>query len=253
MCGITGWVSFGQDDYEQKTVIEAMTATLRRRGPDAGGTWVGAHAAIGHRRLAVIDLVGGVQPMVSDQDGAETVLTYSGEIYNHHELRGELVRRGHTLHTRSDTEVVLHAYLEWGDLLVDRLEGMYAFAVWDERAGRLLLVRDRLGVKPLFYAEIPGGVVFGSEPKALFCHPLVRPRGQRRRTAGGLQPVVQHRTDGVDGGSGAGARCPGHVRPARPDRTDLLGTGCRCDGCRLTPGGRRAGTRPSGARHRRPA
>ncbi len=172
MCGITGWVSFRPGEEDRRPVIEAMTSTLTRRGPDAGGVWLGEHAAIGHRRLAVIDLEGGVQPMAA----GPAVLTYSGEVYNHHELRAELSRRGHTFVTRSDTEVVLRAYLEWGADAVERLEGMFAFAIWDATAERLLLVRDRLGVKPLFFAEIDGGLVFGSEPKALFAHPEISPK-----------------------------------------------------------------------------
>ncbi|MFE7191548.1 asparagine synthase (glutamine-hydrolyzing) [Kitasatospora sp. NPDC057541] len=175
MCGITGWVSFHQDVRHSAPVIEAMTATMALRGPDAGGVWLGRHAALGHRRLAVIDIEGGAQPMPDRQDEPGVVLTYSGEVYNHHELRTELRARGHRFETRSDTEVVLRAYQEWGDALVERLEGMYAFAVWDEREQRLLLVRDRLGVKPLFWAETGGGLVFGSEPKALFAHPEVTP------------------------------------------------------------------------------
>ncbi|MFB7473367.1 asparagine synthase (glutamine-hydrolyzing) [Kitasatospora sp. NPDC056184] len=175
MCGITGWVSFHQDVRHSAPVIEAMTATMTLRGPDAGGVWLGRHAALGHRRLAVIDIEGGAQPMPDRHEEPGAVLTYSGEVYNHHELRAELRARGHRFETRSDTEVVLRAYQEWGDALVDRLEGMYAFAVWDEREQRLLLVRDRLGVKPLFWAEIDGGLVFGSEPKALFAHPEVTP------------------------------------------------------------------------------
>ncbi|MEV6315366.1 asparagine synthase (glutamine-hydrolyzing) [Streptomyces sp. NPDC051776] len=176
MCGITGWVSFRDAPRHDPEVIERMTATLARRGPDASGVWRGTHAAIGHRRLAVLDPEGGVQPMTAGTASRETVLTYSGEVYNHHALRAELRAAGHAFRTRSDTEVVLRAYQQWGDSLTERLEGMYAFAVWDERAQRLLLVRDRLGVKPLYFAAIPGGVVFGSEPKALFAHPSVRPR-----------------------------------------------------------------------------
>ncbi|MER6360374.1 asparagine synthase (glutamine-hydrolyzing) [Kitasatospora sp. NPDC001527] len=175
MCGITGWVSFHQDVRHSAPVIEAMTATMTLRGPDAGGVWLGRHAALGHRRLAVIDIEGGAQPMADRPEEPAAVLTYSGEVYNHHALRTELRARGHRFETRSDTEVVLRAYQEWGDALVDRLEGMYAFAVWDEREQRLLLVRDRLGVKPLFWAEVDGGLVFGSEPKALFAHPGVTP------------------------------------------------------------------------------
>ncbi|MFF1786766.1 asparagine synthase (glutamine-hydrolyzing) [Kitasatospora sp. NPDC058243] len=184
MCGIIGWVSFHQDigqSFHQDTghgaasVIQAMTDTMALRGPDAGGVWLGRHAALGHRRLAVIDIEGGTQPMPDRPEHPQVVLTYSGEVYNHHRLRSELAAKGHRFETRSDTEVVLRAYQEWGDALVDHLEGMYAFAVWDDREQRLLLVRDRLGVKPLFWAGTDGGLVFGSEPKALFAHPEVTP------------------------------------------------------------------------------
>jgi len=180
MCGITGWVSFHSDARSQAPVIEAMTAALAPRGPDASGVWLGGHAALGHRRLAVIDLTGGVQPMTDHPDPdpalSTTVLSYSGEVYNHHELRAELRTLGYTFRTRSDTEVVLRAYAEWGEGLADHLDGMFAFAVWDERERRLLLVRDRLGVKPLFWAAVDGGLAFASEPKALFEHPEIRPR-----------------------------------------------------------------------------
>ncbi|WP_326615856.1 asparagine synthase (glutamine-hydrolyzing) [Streptomyces decoyicus] len=176
MCGITGWASFHGDARTQAPVIKAMTTTLTPRGPDAGGVWLGERAAIGHRRLAVIDLEGGVQPMTDRADEPALVLGYSGEVYNHHELRAELRGRGHAFRTRSDTEVVLRAYAEWGEDVADHLEGMFAFAVWDERAQRLVLVRDRLGVKPLFWAAVDGGLAFASEPKALFAHPEIRPR-----------------------------------------------------------------------------
>jgi asparagine synthase (glutamine-hydrolysing) len=180
MCGITGWVSFGSQPPDARGVIEAMVATQSRRGPDAGGVWLDGHAAIGHRRLGVIDLAGGVQPMTAPSPGpdgpATAVLTYAGEVYNHHELRAELRARGHVFRTRSDTEVVLHAYLEWGPQAAEHLEGMFGFAVWDAAQERLVLVRDRLGVKPLFYAEVPGGIAFASEPKALFAHPALTPR-----------------------------------------------------------------------------
>ncbi|MEV0962362.1 asparagine synthase (glutamine-hydrolyzing) [Streptomyces sp. NPDC049910] len=176
MCGITGWVSFHQDARRHAPVIEAMTATLAPRGPDAGGVWLGEHAAIGHRRLAVIDPAGGVQPMTDRPDEPAVVLSYSGEVYNHHELRAELRSLGHDFRTRSDTEVVLRACLQWGEDVAEHLDGMFAFAVWDERARRLLLVRDRLGVKPLFWAAVDGGLAFASEPKALFAHPEIHPR-----------------------------------------------------------------------------
>jgi asparagine synthase (glutamine-hydrolysing) len=175
MCGITGWVDFGRDlrGQGERAAIEAMTATMICRGPDAGGTWCSARAAIGHRRLSVIDLAGGAQPMrAPGQD--DVVLTFSGEIYNFTELRHELAARGHEFMTRSDTEVLLHGYLEWGADCVRRLNGMFAFGVWDGRRQELLLARDRLGVKPLYYAARPDGVLFGSEPKTILAHPEFR-------------------------------------------------------------------------------
>ncbi|MFJ6774191.1 asparagine synthase (glutamine-hydrolyzing) [Kitasatospora sp. NPDC091257] len=176
MCGITGWVAFERDLTAERGVLDAMTATQVRRGPDAGGVHLEPHAALGHRRLAVIDIEGGVQPMTAEHDGRTlAVLTYSGEVYNHRELRAELEAAGHRFRTRSDTEVVLRAYLEWGEHLAERLNGMFAFAVWDVRREELLLVRDRMGVKPLYYHRTPDGVIFGSEVKALLAHPSVRP------------------------------------------------------------------------------
>jgi asparagine synthase (glutamine-hydrolysing) len=176
MCGITGWVDFGRDLRNERAAIVNMTATMICRGPDAGGVWCSPHAAIGHRRLAVIDLPGGEQPMHAPGTGAgdEVVLTFSGEIYNFTELRRELMARGHLFRTSSDTEVLLHSYLEWGADCVQRLNGMFAFGIWDERRQELLLARDRLGVKPLYYAARPDGVLFGSEPKAILAHPDFR-------------------------------------------------------------------------------
>ncbi len=175
MCGIAGWVAFDSDLTQRQDVVDAMTATMSCRGPDDRGTWVRPHAALGHRRLAVIDLPGGRQPMSVTTPTGAVAMVYSGEAYNFMELREELRGRGHRFRTDSDTEVVLHAYLEWGDGLVDHLNGMYAFAIWDERESRLVLVRDRLGVKPLFYFPTRDGVLFGSEPKAILANPLVEP------------------------------------------------------------------------------
>ncbi|ARF82216.1 asparagine synthase (glutamine-hydrolyzing) [Kitasatospora aureofaciens] len=175
MCGITGWIAYDRDLTAERNVLDAMTATQVCRGPDAGGVHLEPHAALGHRRLAVIDIEGGVQPMTVDHDGRPlAVLSYSGEVYNHRELRAELEAAGHRFRTRSDTEVVLRAYLEWGERLAERLNGMFALAVWDSRREELLLVRDRMGVKPLYYHPTPDGVVFGSEMKAVLAHPWVR-------------------------------------------------------------------------------
>ncbi|MEU9123039.1 asparagine synthase (glutamine-hydrolyzing) [Streptomyces sp. NPDC048506] len=176
MCGITGWISYDNDLTTQRPTLDAMTATMACRGPDAAGTWFDTHAAFGHRRLAVIDIDGGRQPMTVEHDGrTQLVTTYSGEVYNYRELRAELEQLGHTFRTSSDTEVVLHAYLQWGEACTERLNGMYAFALWDPRTQELLLVRDRMGIKPLYYYPTPDGVLFGSEPKAILAHPAVRP------------------------------------------------------------------------------
>src|SRR4051812_16017834 len=152
MCGITGWVDFERDLRHERETLLAMTDMMACRGPDDEGLWIAPHAALGHRRLAIIDLEGGRQPMVVEE-GQQVLaaLTYSGEVYNFRELRTELSAHGHRFRTHSDTEVVLRAYLEWGEAFVTRLNGMYAFAIWDVRREKLLLVRDRMGVKPLYY------------------------------------------------------------------------------------------------------
>ncbi|WP_369375474.1 asparagine synthase (glutamine-hydrolyzing) [Streptomyces sp. cg36] len=174
MCGITGWISFDRDLRTERDTVDAMTETMACRGPDDRGTWIAGPAALGHRRLAVIDLPGGRQPMTARTDRGEVVLVYSGEAYNYTELRDELAARGHRFTTASDTEVVLRGYLEWGEGVAERLNGMYAFAVWDAPRRRLVLIRDRMGVKPLYCYETPDGVLFGSEPKAILANPLAR-------------------------------------------------------------------------------
>ncbi|MGW2055222.1 asparagine synthase (glutamine-hydrolyzing) [Streptomyces sp. NPDC001840] len=175
MCGIAGWVSYDSDLTARHDVLNAMTATMACRGPDDSGVWVRPHAGLGHRRLAVIDLAGGRQPMEVRTPGGTVALVYTGEVYNFTELRAELERKGHRFRTASDTEVVLLGYLEWGERLPEHLNGMFAFAIWDERENKLVMVRDRLGVKPLYYCPTPDGVLFGSEPKAILANPLARP------------------------------------------------------------------------------
>jgi asparagine synthase (glutamine-hydrolysing) len=176
MAGIAGWVDFERDLSAHRDQVRAMTASLARRGPDGEGLWASEHAILGHCRLAVIDPDGGGQPMVTEANGEPlAVLAYNGEVYNHKELRSELSSRGHQFRTRSDTEVVARSYLEWREHCPERLDGMFAFAVWDVRRGELLLVRDRLGIKPLYYYPTATGLLFGSEPKAILAHPLAEP------------------------------------------------------------------------------
>jgi asparagine synthase (glutamine-hydrolysing) len=177
MCGVVGWVDFASDAGQDRAVLDTMVATMRNRGPDGTGTWLGPHAALGQRRLAVIDIEGGSQPMTAAAGPGRppAVLVHAGEIYNFRELRAELGGRGHRFVTRSDTEVVLRAYLEWGEDCVERLDGMFGFAIWDPARETLLLARDHLGVKPLYYVPRPDGALFSSEPKGLLAHPSFRP------------------------------------------------------------------------------
>ncbi|MFF3544716.1 asparagine synthase (glutamine-hydrolyzing) [Streptomyces platensis] len=175
MCGITGWVDFDRDLTTQGGAVQKMVDTLALRGPDDQGVWLSPHAALGHRRKAVIDPGGGAQPMVTPEttpDGKPVAaICYSGEVFNFQELRAELQSYGHRFRTRCDTEVVLRAYLEWGSDFVQRLNGMFAFAIWDGRTDEVLLYRDRMGIKPLFYYPTRNGLFFGSEPKSILAHP----------------------------------------------------------------------------------
>ena len=213
MCGISGWVSFESDSGTRREILAAMTETMACRGPDASGLWTDGHAALGHRRLSVIDLVGGAQPMRVERDGRDVlVTTYSGEVYNYRELRAELAALGHEFRTSSDTEVVLHAYLEWGEEFVNRLNGMYAFALWDARNEQLLLVRDRMGIKPLYYYPTRDGVVFGSEPKAILAHPAASAVVDRE---GLVEILSMVKTPGLVGYRGMSELRPGHLLRVR--------------------------------------
>ncbi|MFE1962985.1 asparagine synthase (glutamine-hydrolyzing) [Streptomyces sp. NPDC059479] len=173
MCGVTGWIDWETDLRSEEATLRAMTETLACRGPDDSGVLLSRHAALGHRRLAVIAPDDGAQPMgATTGDGPRTVLTYNGELYNYPELREELRSLGHEFRTRSDTEVVLRAHLQWGADAPRRFNGIFAYALWDDRNQELLLVRDHLGVKPLYWHPHASGVLFGSEPKAVLAHPL---------------------------------------------------------------------------------
>jgi asparagine synthase (glutamine-hydrolysing) len=171
MCGIAGIFNGASGRPAQAAVAEAMTHALRHRGPDDHGFFFDGPLALGMRRLSIIDLQGGHQP-IANEDGA-IQLVFNGEVYNHRTLRRELQDLGHTFRTRADTEVIVHGYEAWGEGVLDRLNGMFGFALWDSRARRLLLVRDRLGIKPLYWTRTPDGLAFASELKALVRHPDV--------------------------------------------------------------------------------
>lgn len=173
MCGITGMVHMEQDLRKQEPLLRQMQETLNRRGPDQEGIFLGEHCALAHTRLAVIDVEHGRQPMETTVSGETYTIVYNGELYNTPELRGQLEREGVQFQTHCDTEVILQSYANWGPRCVEQFNGIFAFAIWEHHAQRLFLARDRIGVKPLFYAEIPGGLVFGSEIKALLKHPDV--------------------------------------------------------------------------------
>ncbi|WP_165234579.1 asparagine synthase (glutamine-hydrolyzing) [Aquisphaera insulae] len=171
MCGIAGFVN--RDGWAaDRAIVERMTRVLAHRGPDGDGFHVSGQVALGHRRLSIIDVAGGGQPMCNE-DGTVWI-SYNGELYNELDLRPELEAKGHSYRTSSDTETIVHLYEEEGLEFVRRLNGMFALAIWDAPKRRLVLARDRMGQKPLFYAELPGGgLAFGSEPKAVLEHPDV--------------------------------------------------------------------------------
>ena len=173
MCGIGGFVDYERDARRGGPILHGMKRTLTPRGPDAEGTYFDEDAALVHRRLIVIDPEGGKQPMHSPD--RYTIIIYNGELYNTPELRTELMSRGHEFVGHSDTEVLLHAYLEWKTDAFARLNGIFAFAIWEKRERRLTLCRDRLGVKPLFFAPIRNGLTFGSTIDTVLCHPEIEP------------------------------------------------------------------------------
>ncbi|MEQ6388221.1 asparagine synthase (glutamine-hydrolyzing) [Bacillaceae bacterium S4-13-58] len=175
MCGISGWADFQKDLTSQRDTVEKMAKQLELRGPDEANTWVSPRAAFGHQRLIVVDPTGGGQPMQRVHDGHQYVLCYNGELYNTEDLRRELVQHGWSFQSHSDTEVLLTSYMEWKEDCVHKLNGIFAFAIWDEKAQELFVARDRLGVKPLFYHYENGSLLFASEIKALLAHPKLKP------------------------------------------------------------------------------
>src|SRR5512138_1446114 len=175
MCGIAGIVAtrdrLGPEDAERAV---AMRDIISYRGPDGAGLYADNHAILAHRRLSIVDLAGGHQPL--SNEAGDVWVTYNGEIYNHADVRPDLETAGHIYRTRSDTEAIVHAYEQWGDECVHRFRGMFAFGIWDVRRRRLLLVRDRLGVKPLYWALAGDRLLFASEIKAILESGLIEAR-----------------------------------------------------------------------------
>lgn len=170
MCAIAGILGLPFDSQ----ILDALLRTMQHRGPDGTGSYMQRQCCLLHSRLAIVDPEGGAQPMQLNWSGEEYVITYNGELYNTQELRDSLETLGHEFVTRSDTEVVLHAYAQWGEGCVDRFNGIFAFGVWEKNKKRLFLARDRMGVKPLFYTQFSGGMLFASEIKTLLSYPGVQ-------------------------------------------------------------------------------
>jgi asparagine synthase (glutamine-hydrolysing) len=173
MCGIAGKIYFDRERFVASEEVRAMGSAMSHRGPDGEGTWVDGNVGLTHRRLAIIDLsTAAGQPMCNEDESLWII--FNGEIYNFHELRQELEKQGHMFHTHSDTEVIIHAYEEYGRECLERLRGMFAFAIWDRRSHTLFLARDRVGKKPLFYFRGEDRFVFASEIKALLIDDTVQ-------------------------------------------------------------------------------
>jgi len=178
MCGIVGILKFNLHETMNDVRVKRMRDVLWHRGPDDQGLMVVGNVGLGHRRLSIIDLAGGHQPMANSD---RTVwITYNGEVYNFRELRTDLELRGYTFTTKSDTEVVLRAYEAFGEACVERLQGMFAFAIWDQRRRKLFLARDRLGIKPLYYAATDSEFLFASEIKAILAADSIPPAFNRK-------------------------------------------------------------------------
>ena len=175
MCGIAGWLDNELDFYDMKGILSGMSECIRHRGPDEHGEYIRHNAALLHRRLSVIDPQNGQQPMSTLFEGEKYTIVYNGELYNTDELRHELKTAGFGFNTHSDTEVLLKAYCYYRESCVDKLNGIFAFAIYEESAGRLFMCRDRVGVKPLFYHKYKNGLIFGSEIKAILKSGMISP------------------------------------------------------------------------------
>lgn len=181
MCGFVGFIDENDQTYDHRAAIVAMADAIAHRGPDSEGYFEDGRAALGFRRLAIIDLAGANQPLYNEN--RSLVLVFNGEIYNYRELRRQLIAAGHAFSTQGDAEVVLHGFERWGAGVLDRLRGMFAFALYDTATGELFCARDAFGIKPLYYAVEGGRILFGSEIKGLLAHPNARRSLNERRLA----------------------------------------------------------------------
>lgn len=173
MCGIVGFTDFSRNVSNDKDILEKMTERLAHRGPDDKGYWYDKNSALGHRRLTVVDPEGGRQPMEASRGDRRYVIVYNGELYNTEDIRQQLISKGWSFKGWSDTEVLLDSYIEWGEECLGKLNGIFAFAIWDVQKRALFLARDRIGVKPLFYCKKGSLFIFASEIKAILAHPSV--------------------------------------------------------------------------------
>ncbi len=247
MCGIAGYINVNPGP-QAEGVLDRMTAALRHRGPDDSGVYHDAWAALGHRRLSIIDLAAGHQPM-SNEDGSLWIV-YNGEIFNHASLRPELERAGHRYTTRCDTETILHAYEQYGPACVERFRGMFAFAIWDRNKRRLFCARDRLGIKPFYYFWNGRTFAFASEIKALLEHPEIRCRFEEETLPeylafgylsgdqtlfSGIRKLMPGHSLTLDTGDDTGDNARLDIRrywdlpePERPERRDVLSSISEC-------------------------
>ena len=177
MCGFTGF-STADTSFDHQSAIKSMADAIAHRGPDSEGLFSDGHVSLGFRRLSIIDLENGAQPMYNEDNSL--VLCFNGEIYNHNELREELRAAGHTFRNRADSEVLLHGYEEWGPALLDRLRGMFAFVIYDRNSGRLFAARDIFGIKPFYYYHKNDVLLFGSEIKSFLHHPQFEKRSTKK-------------------------------------------------------------------------
>ena len=181
MCGFVGFIDENDQTYDHRAAIVAMADAIAHRGPDSEGYFEDGRAALRFRRLAIIDLAGANQPLYNEN--RSLVLVFNGEIYNYRELRRQLIAAGHAFSTQGDAEVVLHGFEQWGARVLDRLRGMFAFALYDTTTGELFCARDAFGVKPLYYAAKGDRILFGSEIKGLLAHPHAHRSLNERRLA----------------------------------------------------------------------